>query len=295
MAIFTNTFAKPAGVVNGGAITVSNSVAGGTPFVVLPTITSGGYSYTATGGAIDLGSTVGYFRLDANDGTGRIVCRRPLNIPATPTAFLPVLQQRAFTTDSLLANLNVMTNRAIRIGHGSAATLLPESESAVLATNTQYFLELAVTPGTTTSNGRVEYRITDANNVEVDSYDTGPTVNTGTVDGGRARFGGFASTPGFSQDRFDGAVRVGFLPAGQWLGPVGSTSLAATLSLTPTTGTVPTQTVATASATGGTGTPMTYAFNWGDGTTTPAQASSTVNHTYTVPGNYTVQVTVANT
>jgi PKD repeat protein len=262
---------------------------------VLPAITGGGYVYTATGGAINLGSSVGYFRLDANDGTGRIVMRRPLKLPATPTVFLPVMQQRAPATDALLANLNVMTNRAIRIGVGSAATILPASESAVLAVSTQYFVELAVTPGTTTTNGRVEYLITDSNNVTVDSYDTGATVNTGTVEGGRARFGGYAATAGFTQDTFDGAVRVGFLPAGQWIGPLGATTLTATVSLTPVTGDVPISTTATVTATGGTGTAKTYAFNWGDGSTTAAQASPTVSHTYTVAGNYTVAATVANT
>lgn len=295
MAIFTNTFAKPSGAVNGDAITAANSVAGGTAFAVLPTITGGSYVYTATGGAINLGSTVGYFRLDANDGTGRIVMRRPLNFPATPTQSLVLMQQRALTTDSMLGNLNLMTNRAIRIGAGSSGTILAASESTVLNTNTQYFLELACTPGTTTTNGRIEYRITDSNDVEVDSYDTGATVNANTVDGGHGRFGGFSATTGFTQDKFDGAVRLGFLPAGQWLGPVGTTSLVPSISLSPNTGTVPIQTTATASATGGTGTPKTFAFNWGDGTTTAAQASGTATHTYTVAGNYTVSVTVANT
>lgn len=77
--------------------------------------------------------------------------------------------------------------------------------------------------------------------------------------------------------------------------PAPSTPLTASLSVSPTTGTVPFTVTGTASASGGTGTAKTYAFAWGDGGTTPTQSSNVATHQYTTAGTYTVTVTVANT
>lgn len=66
-------------------------------------------------------------------------------------------------------------------------------------------------------------------------------------------------------------------------------------SVTPASGSVPFTVSSTGSFAGGTGTPVTYAWNWGDSGVTPAQASPTATHLYTVAGTYTVTLTVVNT
>lgn len=69
----------------------------------------------------------------------------------------------------------------------------------------------------------------------------------------------------------------------------------AALSLPPTTAT---RSAVTADASGSTdadSNPLTYSFNWGDGSSnTGPQSSATASHTYPIPGNYTVTVTVSD-
>jgi PKD repeat protein len=68
------------------------------------------------------------------------------------------------------------------------------------------------------------------------------------------------------------------------------------LTVTPATGTAPVQ--VTADGTGSTdpqGQTLSYAFDWGDGSSTPAQPGGTANHTYPAAGSYPVTLTVTNT
>ena len=70
----------------------------------------------------------------------------------------------------------------------------------------------------------------------------------------------------------------------------------AQLAVTPTTGTAPLAVTADASASSDPqGQTLSYAFDFGDGTTLPAQASPTASHTYQAAGTYTVTVTARNT
>lgn len=69
---------------------------------------------------------------------------------------------------------------------------------------------------------------------------------------------------------------------------------------TPSSGTAPLSVSAVVTASGGTGTAKTYAADWGDGSTTAAQSSATMTHTYSAgtAGTSvvrTITVTVANT
>ncbi|WP_157557651.1 PKD domain-containing protein, partial [Intrasporangium oryzae] len=71
---------------------------------------------------------------------------------------------------------------------------------------------------------------------------------------------------------------------------------AAALSVTPVSGTAPLAVTADAGASSDPqGQTLTYAFDFGDGTTVPAQASPTATHTYATAGAYTVSATVTNT
>ena len=70
----------------------------------------------------------------------------------------------------------------------------------------------------------------------------------------------------------------------------------AKLSVSPSTGTAPVQVAADASgSTDPQGQTLSYAFDFGDGTTTGAQGTATASHTYTTAGSYTVKATVTNT
>jgi hypothetical protein len=73
-----------------------------------------------------------------------------------------------------------------------------------------------------------------------------------------------------------------------------SVALSSTTSVTPESGTAPLTVSSTISAAGGTGTPYTYHWSWGDGTTTGPQAGATASHTYSEPGTYTITGTPAN-
>jgi hypothetical protein len=84
---------------------------------------------------------------------------------------------------------------------------------------------------------------------------------------------------------------------GDYVEPVAD--LAGTLTVTPSSGTVPfTVTAVVSNMTGGTGTALRYTYAWGDGATTGPTSNASATHEYTVaktnPG-YTVAVDVENT
>jgi PKD repeat protein len=79
-------------------------------------------------------------------------------------------------------------------------------------------------------------------------------------------------------------------PAGTDYIPAG-TAMTVDLNVSPASGPAPLAVTATTFVNGAIGT-KTYAFNWGDGQTTAAQASTTATHTYAAAGTYTVTVTV---
>jgi parallel beta-helix repeat protein len=74
------------------------------------------------------------------------------------------------------------------------------------------------------------------------------------------------------------------------------TAPTASLTVTPTTGTAPLQVTADASGSSDPqGQTLTYAFDYGDGTTSGNQASPSATHTYTDAGGYVLTVTATDT
>ncbi len=229
MTVLTNTFE---GGTNGSNVTVANSGgASGTPFAVVVLGTGATITYTTAwktqgtvGCAINLGSSgSSYLRLDTSEPGSRGVMRRPLIIPSSPTGTIVLMQLKSLTSDVLMANVNLLTTRTIRIA--PSAVILTASESPVLDLNTIYWIELACTSGTTTSNGRLEIRITkDSDGSVVHTYDTGATVNTGIEAPGHYRFSGFSTaSSGWTTDYLD-ELRVGIQASG-WLGALATATL----------------------------------------------------------------------
>lgn len=96
----------------------------------------------------------------------------------------------------------------------------------------------------------------------------------------------------------------GSIGGGDWIGDVAnatvatftmglvastSTPITGTFTLSPISGTAPLAVTGTVAATGGTGTPFSYTYVWGDGTTTGPTSSASVVHNYPA-GNYTLAV-----
>jgi len=128
-------------------------------------------------------------------GNGRrAVMRYPISIPSNPA--VTQILSRIDTQSGLFSQLKINTSGKLTISAGSPNTDIVASTSTFTqAFNTRYWLEHAMTIGTTTSNGVVEYRLmtnskTDGTGVDtiVASY-TNSAVNNGTD----TEFGGSVS------------------------------------------------------------------------------------------------------
>lgn len=75
--------------------------------------------------------------------------------------------------------------------------------------------------------------------------------------------------------------------------PLGSTALTANLVLSPNSGTLPYSITATVNTSGGTNINRTFAMDWGDGTTSPAQASNTFTKTISGSSSFTGRTATA--
>jgi hypothetical protein len=214
----------------------------------------------------------------------RAVVRFPLNIPSAPAALYTIMRISSPTT---FFQLILTTSRQLNAYNGS--TGIAASGAGVLAVNTQYWVEYAVTIGTTTSNGVLEYKVftnsaTDGSGTDtlVTSWSSGATLNTGTdadFGGGSFRMQSPLSTSGWTSLNTDlWRARVTTDTAG-FLGPYVST-------LPPTaavTGTVP-KVILTATPTGGVS-PYTYGITHMSGPSLTSDAVLTPNNDnrWTVP------------
>lgn len=290
------------GGADGTNITGTNSGSGtsGDPFTVI--IKNSGTDITATGDACFqyattaalegtagakmstsgiTGNTYGQWTIPAGNGK-RAVFRVPLNFPTAPAATHIIGR---FSSASTFFQLLLQTNRTLQAVNGSGGGIVA-SNSAVLATNTQYWVEFAVTLGTTTSNGVLEYRVVTNSNTDGTGTDTVVTSWTGTglntstdADMASVRFHVPLATSGWTSLNTDlWRVHVASVTT-DWLGPYVST-------LPPTaavTGTVP-KVILTATPTGGVS-PYTYGITHMSGPSLTSDAVLTPNNDnrWTVP------------
>lgn len=235
------------GGADGVNITGANSGSGtsGDPFTVI--IKNSGTDVTATGDACFqysaaaalegatgakmssagiTGNTYGSWTVPAGNGK-RAVFRVPLNFPAAPGATHIIGR---FSSASSFFQLLLQTNRTLQAVNGSGGGIVA-SNSTALSVNTQYWIEFAVTIGTTTSNGVLEYKVftnskTDGTGVDtlVFSWSSGATLNTGTdADMASVRFHIPLATSGWTSLNTD-LWRARFTSVTtDWLGPYVST------------------------------------------------------------------------
>lgn len=175
----------------------------------------------------------GYMRWDVTGfGTAtRVVARTPIYITAHATGDWNVIQYRTAANASVGDAIVIGTGgNAGKIALRPAFSYMAASLSTfAMSLNTLYWLEVAASPGTTTSNGRMEYRLTDDAGTVLASYDTGATVNAGTAPGIQVRFTGgpAGSTVYFDDVRFE-AVSSG------WIGPFSTSASIAAVTATAT-------------------------------------------------------------
>lgn len=189
MAYFFNRFD---GGTDGSQVTVANSSNGGNSALSYIFYNNGSfpsgnpnivYSSTAAmsgslGCRLTLGTSSTYIAYEDLSGAGdRSVTRFPIRFPSNPTATATIFVLRS--SSGLMAQAIIRTTGQIRVA--DAATFQTASDFA-LSTNTVYWTEIAVTRGTTTSNGRIELRVFSADaTTQVWSWDSGATLNTGTA------------------------------------------------------------------------------------------------------------------
>lgn len=187
-----------------------NSGQGGTDGLAVTTANSGGDSGDAwavvtkgAGSAIDFDTaqaahgTVGYlitpasgqvteFRQNFTDAFQLLVSFY-MRIPSAFTVTSSIVQIR--NAAGTIANLNLTTTRRIQVVDDANATVFTSASGTPMATNTWYRIELRVVPGTTTSNGTIQfaYYVGDST-VAVETF-SDTTSNTGTDPITNCRFG----------------------------------------------------------------------------------------------------------
>ncbi|MFZ2013421.1 MAG: PKD domain-containing protein, partial [Nocardioides sp.] len=102
--------------------------------------------------------------------------------------------------------------------------------------------------------------------------------------------------PGTPNTQAEGPRLYDDLGAYEYLGQSAPSAPTAQLSVSPSSGTAPLPVTADASGSSDPqGQSLTYAFDFGDGTTVGPQSGKTASHTYASAGTYTVRVTVTDT
>lgn len=263
------------------------------------------YDSTANGGRVLHGTKSLKF---APTGTGGTYFRLKSGLAATTVSFnIPVWFDTASTADSYVFSIQDSTQARIvalvrnsvsqfrmydKTGSSGAQAAWTSTQTA--PTGSWVYIKIWVSLGGTATTGSVKLGLYNAAGTLLEPIVSLTTANLGTALIDRVVIGKFDSSNQTAPFWMDTASLD---PAGTDLLSTYATSsaLAATVSVVPNSGTVPFSVTATAGYSGGTGSPVTYAFNWGDGSTTPAQSGASATHTYNTVGTFTVTATVTNT
>ena len=202
-------------------------------------------------------------------------------LPAVPVIIAYWIGDATLTT---VGTLQLQVDGTIQLRNGTAAVIT----SVALPVGTQCYVSVKVTANGGAAGHRLKVYTSASAAAVTDA--TGPAT-VAVADIRRVQLGlGTNSSEIMDFDRWYGDNSTEPLRPGATALP-----LTATVSVVPSSGTVPFTVTSTATTDGGTGTAISYTWNWGDGTApTGPQPSATANHSYTVAGSYTVTLTATN-
>ena len=184
------------GLANGTVITTANS--GGGAGTAVTTVTAGtGNTFTfssaaahrgSLGMALNFGTTAGGTLAWDLNTTQRTAVRFYVNIPALPTAQEYLANFRNGSAN--MATIGINSVGKLSVQNAAGAGVSAGNAAATFPVNQWVRVEFAVTKGTTTTNGRIEYAYyLGDSTTPIATYDTGATVNTGTTDVALVRLG----------------------------------------------------------------------------------------------------------
>jgi hypothetical protein len=212
---------------------------------------------------------------------------RPLATPGSSAEICYVIEGTSFAQQVTILHTTTNTIQ-VKMGTGAFTTI----SGVTLSLNTAYRFELYGTLNATptTTNASLTVRVFAGDSTTPLGTFSSTAGDLGTVGIVRVAIGKMQSAGTFDAIFDDFAVNVG---SSTPIGPV-DTTLTASLSVVPTTGTIPFSVTATGGYSGGAaGATITYTFNWGDGTAvTGPQSSNVATHNYTVAGTFTVTLTI---
>jgi len=240
-----------------------------------------------------------FARVNAVASSGSAALAMEFVCPTLPTTTDKTIMNFRSTTTSLSIPAAITPLGKIRVQAGGVTVVNPFPTATtgdnVLIPGQSYLLEVLAS-GQSATAGRVEARLTRKSSGAVLGTVLSTTANVTTDLIGSADFGVLPTTDQAYTMLVDNCRIIDNNTVGAWpglyTGTGGTAPLTASVTVSPTSGTVPFTVTATASSAGGSGTTKTYAFNWGDGSSTAAQSSATATHQYTSAGTYTVTVTV---
>jgi hypothetical protein len=176
-------------------------------------------------------ATTSYLRWDAAGGA-RGVMRLPIRFPNNPTdpGSAVTIAQIRNSSNQLMAGVLIRNTGHIRATDNAASVA---ASAYQLLPNTLYWAELAVTKGTTTTDGRIELKVYSADGTtEIFTWDSGTTLNTGTANVDQIRFGGgLGTSSGWAYQDID-SIQFDTDRATGWLGPLDVAADAPTLTIT---------------------------------------------------------------
>jgi|GEM_PF-1629119 len=165
------------GGLSGTALTTQTLSGTGTTLTFSTNAAHGSLGYRHNYAAV---SSTAWQLFPGTAAAGRWVFRYYLQVSAVPTVYDYLSKYRSSTAQ--LAVMTVGTDGKLILQNAAGAGITASRATNALAANTRYRVEVAITPGTTTSNGRLEYAyyLGDSGTAEF-TYDSGTTQNAGTT------------------------------------------------------------------------------------------------------------------
>lgn len=224
MTAITNGFESG---INGTAVTTGNSAGTNVTAITAVVVGTNNTLVYDTSRAASPSAVSAKFDFPANGSSGfmqwsfatatatRVVMRFYVYLVGLPGSEVTLCTFR--TDTATVANINLLSTGKLAISAGTS-NVTASTAADLFPTNQWVRVEAAVTPGTTTSNGTVEYRyFLEHATTPVFSY-SNSAVNTGTAAVTTLRLGR-NSTVAVAGTQWYDDFRAEDLPSGSWIGP----------------------------------------------------------------------------